>query len=146
MKKAILQTERLLQFAKHLRGLEKNYTGGYYDIVELIEVDMKIRIHYKMKYDLCILMQLPSAFPNDWYFYDGTAIPLLKGKSIDDGPISCFCLWFGTDPAQTCTLIDIEGCQDELYRGVVLNMDSSPEDYAQNFEALAVWAQNQTNS
>lgn len=145
MKKVILKTNRLLQFAEHLRKLE-NYSGGYYDTIELVELESKVRIHYKLTYEMLILTQLPLAFPNDWYFHNGTAIPLLKGRTIDDGPISCFCIWFGTNAQQLCHLTDIESYQQvEMYGGTNLTLCSGPKDYAKNFEDLAIWGQKQSN-
>lgn len=140
MKKVILQTERLLQFAKYLRSLD-NYTGRVHDIIELVEVESKVRIHYKMKYDICILMQLPLAFPDDWHFDKGTGTPLLNGKTLDDGPIFSFSIWFGVGPEQVCHLLDIDGFQQlEKYGGILLDEYSIPKDYATNFEELAEWS------
>ncbi len=129
-----IYNERLLQFATHLNAI-KPFTKHIQKTAELVEVDMKVRIHYKLVYNFLIINELPKVF-SEWFYHEG-GWPLLNGTQLEQGPITGISKWFKLNPEEICQILDIEECQVVHKYGVkILNQESTPKDHAFNIEKL----------
>lgn len=120
-----IYNERLLFFADFLKGEETPRDAELLSEVELVAVEHKVRIHYKVKYRQWIFEVLPGAF-DQWYFDEFSGDPLYEGCDTEAGTVAAVIDFFGLSQDEFCHCFDIEGFQlCDRFGGVKLNIDSS---------------------
>lgn len=139
MKKTEIQNQRLLKFANHLNSIKK-FHEQQFDEIELVELEEKVRIHYKVKFNYLLLDELPKVF-EEFYYNEVYGAPTLDETSPEEeNSIAGVAVFFGLGPDMFAHLFDVEGYQNTiLYGGKQLTMDSQPSDFAQNIIEFVKW-------
>lgn len=139
MKKNEKHDKRLLVFAEHLSKL-KQLHGNVFEYIELVELEEKVRIHYKVKYNYLLLDELPNVFA-EFYYNEINGSPTLKGVNPEEeNSIAGVMNYFGLSPDMFAHLFDVEGYQNTiLYGGKELSLTSGPSDFASNIVEFVKW-------
>jgi hypothetical protein len=134
-----IYNERLAKFGEHISQFTKDnphYEMGLTNQVELVALEERVRIHYKVLYHEWIFEELPVCF-DEWYYDEQTGNPLYEGCDPKEGTVAAVIDFFNLSLDEFGHLFDIEGFQlCNRFGGAPLTINSHGIDVAQNISEL----------
>jgi hypothetical protein len=128
--------QRLLQLADFIDGIKNLPTQNMIDVVELVALEEKVRIHYKVMYRFWVFEELPAVF-DEWYYYEMNGNAVCTGTNPEEGTVAAVIDWFGLNQDEFCHCFDLEGFQMcERFGGEKLNFESQGTEIARNIVEL----------
>lgn len=131
-----IYTKRLLKFAKHIESITNHPEHGLYGVVNLIALEERVRIPYKVKYHEWVFEELPAVFES-WYFTEKWGDPMWEGCDPAEGTVASVIDFFSLTLDEFSQLFDVEGFQHlNRFGGRILTLESTGADIAYNIVEL----------
>ncbi|MGQ0828921.1 MAG: hypothetical protein ACT4ON_11080 [Bacteroidota bacterium] len=131
-----IYNQRLLTFAKHLAVIKQHPEMGLFGTVNLVNLEIKKRTHYKIKYHEWVFEELPGIF-DDWFFTEKYGNPMWEGINEENGTVEAAIDFFGLNLFEFSHLFDVEGLQYlHLFGGEKLSENSNGPVISKNIIQL----------